>query len=312
LLRTRELGGFGLDSQWNDDFHHCVHVLLTGERSGYYEDYKGVDQLAKSFRDGFVYSGEYSGFRKRRHGSRSRDIPAERFIVFSQNHDQVGNRMMGERLFQLAGFEGAKLAAGAVLLAPFIPLLFMGEEYGETAPFPYFISHTDAELVEAVRKGRREEFRASGWEKEPPDPQAEATFQSAKLDHGLRAKDPHRALFELYKRVIRLRRETACLTRLDKDAIEVIGVERKNLLFVRRWCEEEEVFMLFNFSSAEAAFDPPFLHQHWLKLLDSADAQWRGRGSALPERLDAEQESPLRISPSAFVLFKRQPEGSIR
>ena len=140
LLRARELGGFALDAQWNDDFHHCLHVLLTGERSGYYEDYSRVDQLAKSFRQGFVYSGEYSGFRKRRHGSPAGDIPAERFVVFSQNHDQVGNRMFGDRLCRLAGFEGAKLAAGAVLLSPFVPLLFMGEEYGETAPFPWHAS----------------------------------------------------------------------------------------------------------------------------------------------------------------------------
>ncbi len=313
LLRARELGGFALDSQWNDDFHHCIHALLTGERTGYYEDYSGVDQLAKSFREGFVYSGDYSSFRKRRHGSAARDVPAERFIVFSQNHDQVGNRMMGDRLCRLAGFEGAKLAAGAVLLSPFIPLLFMGEEYGETAPFPYFISHTDPHLVEAVRKGRREEFRSFTWGQEPPDPQAESTFQSAKLDPGLRAKDPHRALFALYQRLIRLRKETASLARLDKDAIEVVGVDRKKLLFVRRWREEDEVFMLFNFSSAEATFELPFSDRHWTKLCDSAEEQWRGPGSALPERLDVEKESTLRISPWAFVLFKRDPEiyGSV-
>ena len=313
LLRARDLGGFALDAQWNDDFHHCVHALLTGESTGYYQDYDRVDQLAKSFREGFVYSGDYSSFRKRRHGSPARDVPAERFIVFSQNHDQVGNRMMGDRLSRLAGFEGAKLAAGAVLLSPFIPLLFMGEEYGETAPFPYFISHTDPELVEAVRKGRREEFRSFTWGKEPPDPQAESTFQSAKLDPGLRAKDTHRALFALYQRLIRLRKETASLARLDKDAIEVIGVERKKLLFVRRWSEEDEVFMLFNFSSAEATFELPFSDRHWTKLCDSAEEQWRGPGSALPERLDVEKESTLRISPWAFVLFKRDPEtcGSV-
>jgi maltooligosyltrehalose trehalohydrolase len=312
LLRARELGGFGLDAQWNDDFHHCVHALLTGESTGYYQDYGRVDQLAKSFREGFVYSGGYSSFRKRRHGSAARDVPAERFIVFSQNHDQVGNRMMGDRLCRLAGFEGAKLAAGVVLLAPFIPFLFMGEEYGETAPFPYFISHTDPELVEAVRRGRGEEFRSFTWGKEPPDPQAESTFQSAKLDPALRAKDPHRALFALYQRLIRLRKETASLARLDKDAIEVVGVERKKLLFVRRWSEEDEVFLFFNFSSSEATFEPPVPHRYWTKLCDSAEEQWRGRGSAIPERFDAEKESTLRISPWAFVLFKRQPEGSTR
>jgi maltooligosyltrehalose trehalohydrolase len=285
-------------------------VLLTGERTGYYADYSRVDQLAKSFRHGFVYTGEYSKFRRRRHGSAARDIPAERFIVFSQNHDQVGNRMLGERLVQLAGFEGAKLAAGAVLLAPFLPLLFMGEEYGETAPFPYFISHTDPELVEAVRKGRREEFRGFTWEKEPPDPQAESTFQSAKLNHELRAAEPHRALFELYQRLIRLRREVPCLANLDKDKMEVVGAERKKLLFVRRWGEEDEVFMLFNYSLEEAAFDLPLAGRCWTRLCDSADEKWGGRGSAPPERLDAEKNSALMISPRSFVLFQRQRERS--
>jgi maltooligosyltrehalose trehalohydrolase len=310
LLRARELGGFGLDAQWSDDFHHCLHVLLTGERSGYYEDYGRVDQLAKCFREGFAYSGDYSKFRRRRHGSVSRDIPAERFIVFSQNHDQVGNRMLGDRLCRLAGFEGTKLAAGAVLLSPFIPLLFMGEEYGETAPFPYFISHTDAALVEAVRKARRQEFRAFAWDKGPPDPQAQKTFQSARLNHRLRAEDPHRTLFELHKRLIRLRKEIPCLSRLDKGAMEVIGADRKNLLFVRRWSEEDEVFVLFNFSSSEAAFDPPLSCRYWTKLCDSAAEEWRGQGSGIPERLDAEKNSKVRIAPWAFVLFQRDRESS--
>ncbi len=125
--------------------------------------------------------------------------------------------------------------------------------------------------------------------------------------------NPHRALFALYQRLIRLRKETASLARLDKDAIEVVGSERKKLLFVRRWSEEDEVFMLFNFSSAEATFKPPFSDRRWTKLCDSAEEQWRGPGSALPERRDVEKESTLRISPWAFVLFKRDPEtcGSV-
>jgi maltooligosyltrehalose trehalohydrolase len=310
LLRARELGGFGLDAQWSDDFHHCLHVLLTGERSGYYEDYGPVDQLAKCFREGFAYSGDYSKFRRRRHGSASRDIPAERFIVFSQNHDQVGNRLLGDRLCRLAGFEGTKLAAGAVLLSPFIPLLFMGEEYGEPAPFPYFISHTDARLVEAVRKGRRQEFRASAWDKGPPDPQAQKTFQSARLNHRLRGEDPHRTLFELYKRLIRLRGEIPSLARLDKEAMEVIGDDKKRLLYVRRWSGEDGVFMLFNFSSSEAVFDLPLAHRHWTKLCDSAEEKWRGQGSGIPARLDVEKNSKVRIAPWAFVLFQRDRESS--
>jgi maltooligosyltrehalose trehalohydrolase len=127
LVRGRELGGYGLDAQWNDDFHHALRGVMTGEKSGYYEDYGEFHQLVKAYREGFVYSGEYSKYRRRRHGISSRDIPAERLVVFSQNHDQVGNRMLGERLPQLVSFEDLKLAAGAVILSPYIPLLFMGE-----------------------------------------------------------------------------------------------------------------------------------------------------------------------------------------
>ena len=183
IIRSRELGGYGLDAQWNDDFHHALRVLLTDDRGGYYQDFGELGHLAKAFREGFVYAGDYSAYRRRRHGHSSRHMPAQQFVVFAQNHDQVGNRMFGERLSQLVSLEALKLAASAVLLSPFIPLLFMGEEYGEVAPFQYFISHLDPQLVDAVRRGRREEFAAFAWQGEPPDPQDIATFQRAKLDH---------------------------------------------------------------------------------------------------------------------------------
>ena len=306
LLKPRELGGFGLDAQWSDDFHHCLHVLLTGERAGYYEDYSRLDQLAKAFREGFVYSGEYSPFRKRRHGSSSSSIPAERFIVFSQNHDQVGNRMRGERLIRLAGFESAKLAAGAVLLSPFIPLLFMGEEYGERAPFPYFISHGDPGLVDAVRRGRREGLHAAD---EPPDPQAEATFQSAKLTLDLRDKDAHRALFELYRELIRLRKQMPSLAALDKQAMEVFAWEKKGLLFIRRWTHKDESFMVYNFNSSREACEISFLAGGWSKVIDSAEERWQGQGSALPKTLDAKRTPTLEIAARAFALYRRERES---
>ena len=152
--------GYGLDAQWNDDFHHSLHALLTKERNGYYQDFGDLNQLAKALREGFVYSGQYSSFWKRRQGSSSEHLSPEKFVIFSQNHDQVGNRIKGERLTSLVSFEALKLVAGVVLLAPNIPLLFMGEEYGEDAPFLYFINHSDPSLIEAVRKGRREEWAA--------------------------------------------------------------------------------------------------------------------------------------------------------
>src|SRR5262249_41751257 len=144
LIRPRDQGGFGLDAQWSDDFHHALHCVLTGERTGYYEDFGDLKHLAKAWRDGYTYAGEYSSFRQRRHRNSPRHNPAAQFVVCSQNHDQVGNRMLGERLSQLVGLEGLTLAAALVLLSPYVPLLFMGEEYGEAAPFLYFTSHGDA------------------------------------------------------------------------------------------------------------------------------------------------------------------------
>ena len=161
------MGGYGLDGYWCDDFHHALHTLLTGESKGYYLDFGGIEHLAKSLREGFIYSGQYSRYRSKSHGNSSLDRGADQLVVFSQNHDQVGNRMLGERLSSLVDFESLKLAAGVVLLSPFIPLLFMGEEYGETAPFLYFISHSDPALIEAVRKGRKEEFKEFTWVEDP-------------------------------------------------------------------------------------------------------------------------------------------------
>ncbi len=159
FIRSREQGGFELDVHWNDDFHHALHHLLTGEADGYYQDFGSVAHLAKAFTDGFVYTGEYSPYRQRCRGSASRDVPASRFLVFAQNHDQVGNRLYGERLSALVSFDALKLAAAVVLLSPNIPLLFMGEEYGETAPFQFFVSHGDPDLIEAVRHGPQSRVR---------------------------------------------------------------------------------------------------------------------------------------------------------
>ena len=171
-----EAGGYGFDCQWNEDFHHALHVLLTGEKTGYYEDFGTVEDMERAMKEGFVYGGRYSIFRKKSHGNSSEKVPAYGFVVFSQNHDQVGNRAMGDRLSSTLSLEKLKLAAGTVILSPCIPLFFMGEEYGETAPFLYFVSHNDETLIDAVRKGRQREFASFSWKGEPPDPQSEETF----------------------------------------------------------------------------------------------------------------------------------------
>ena len=305
LLRPRERGGYELDGQWNDDFHHCLRTLLTGERSGYYQDYGEFSQLVKAYREGFVYSGEYSRFRRRRHGISSRDIPARKFVVFAQNHDQVGNRARGDRLTEAVSFEQLKLAAGLVILAPFLPLLFMGEEFGATTTFPYFVSHSDPELIEAVRRGRRMEFAGFKWQGDVPDPQDEATFLGAKLQHEARNRGEHKVLLDFYRELIALRKTIAALD-ADKNNMEVTGYTIEKILAVERWCAEERALMLANLSHVEQPVEVPLAGGSWHKILDSTAPKWRGPGSVLPDKLDGGQSCRLTLGPSTVALFRRR------
>ena len=307
LVCPRERGGLGLDAQWNDDFHHTLHVLLTGEDTGYYRDFGGIEDFAKTFRDGFVYTGQYSRYRRRRHGNSSREIPARRFVVFSQNHDQVGNRAQGDRLSSQISFEALKLAAGAVLLSPFIPMLFMGEEYAEPAPFSYFVSHSDPVLIDAVRKGRKEEFAAFRWLEEPPDPQAEETYRNAFLQPGLAREGTHRTLLSFYRELIRLRKERTALSHLSKKTMEVIGYEKSKVLLLRRWSREEEAVMIFHFGKDSVSLVIPLQGQPWKKTLDSADPCWEGPGSSSWEQCDQGSFS-LSLRPESFILYTRSKE----
>jgi maltooligosyltrehalose trehalohydrolase len=305
LVRARELGGYGLDAQWNDDFHHALRGVLTGERSGYYVDYGEFRQLVKTYREGFVYSGEYSKHRRRRHGTSTKDIPAERFVVFSQNHDQVGNRLLGERLSQLVSFEQLKLAAAAVVLSPFIPLLFMGEEYSEQAPFQYFTSHSDPQLVEAVRNGRRHEFSAFSWQGEPPDPQDEATFMRAKLNHQLKRDGKFRTLWDFYRELLRLRNELAPLAELSKEQCDVLGIDNDRVLLLRRWSGSELVMTVLNFNTALVALRPPMAPGRWRNALDSSEPRWGGPGCFLPAEFECAESVEFRLPPTSVALFVR-------
>jgi maltooligosyltrehalose trehalohydrolase len=215
----------------------------------------------------------------------------------------VGNRMRGERLSQLVSLEALKVAASAVILSPFIPLLFMGEEYGEAAPFQYFISHLDPQLVDAVRRGRREEFAAFAWQGEPPDPQDMTTFQRAKLNHHLRHEGRHRALFEFYQELIHLRKELPALARLSKDHLEVTRVERKQVLYIRRWSDEQVVLIILHCGRAQASVRLPLPAGHWEKRLDSTAKRWQGPGCTIAAELDSDGEVSLTLPPEACVLF---------
>jgi maltooligosyltrehalose trehalohydrolase len=306
LIRPRELGGYGLDAQWNDDFHHSLHVLLTDEHTGYYQDFGQLQHLARAFQEGFVYSGQYSRYRQRRHGVPSKDIPACRLVVFAQNHDQVGNRTNGERLSQLVCFEALKLAAGIVLLSPFVPLLFMGEEYGETAPFPYFVSHSEPELIEAVRRERHEEFASFQRQNDLYDPQDERAFSAAKLNHDLSKEGQHQTLLGFYKELIRLRKQTPALACLSKEKMKILGYEKERIILIHRWDEDNEAALVLNFSDRQTSVALPLPSGLWRRRLDSAEERWQGEGSSVPEQLSSRGEVTVTFSPWAFDLFVKE------
>jgi maltooligosyltrehalose trehalohydrolase len=235
VMRPRERGGYGCDAAWADDFHHALRVQLTGYREGYYEEFGQVAQLAKAFHRPHVHDGGYSTFRRRRFGAPAEDVPARQFVVFAQNHDQVGNRAYGDRLPALA----RPLAAFCTLLSPFVPLLFMGEEYGEDAPFQFFSDHIDEEIAVATREGRRREFAAfAQFGHEIPDPQDAGTFEASRL-----TRDGDAALAALYRELIAVRRELPA-----GDTDEIAFDEDARWLRVRRG----EYELVCNFSHEAA------------------------------------------------------------
>jgi len=301
IIRSPNQGGYGLDAQWSDDFHHALHALLTGSDIGYYQDFGKCEHLAKAYRDTFVYDWKYAPHRQRFHGSSALDCPLTQFVVCIQNHDQIGNQMLGERLFQLISFEALKLAAGAVLLSPYIPLLFMGEEYGEETPFTYFVSHSDPELIQAVRKGRKQEFAAFHYEGEPPDPEALETFQMCKLNWEKRKEGNHQALWLFHQHLIQLRNTLPVLIKRDRACLDTGFDEDDKLVWWRRWNDTEQLFCLMNFNDQDVTFQPELPGNYWRRVLDSADERWMGPGSIAPEKMDSTQK--LAVRSQSFLLY---------
>lgn len=309
FILPRNLGGYGLDAQWSDDFHHSLHVLLTGEQQGYYGDYDGLASLGKAMQEGQTYSGEYSVYRHRRQGSSTRLNRSDQFVVCAQNHDQIGNRVRGDRLTDLVSFESLKLAASVVLLSPYVPLLFMGEEYGETAPFQYFISHSDSGVIEATRKGRRAEFAAFDWKGEVPDPQDEATFLRAQVDPNLAAGGNHKILRNFYRELISLRKKLPALTEVEKEALEVRAYGEENVLLVRSRMSEE-VLRVFHFGKERVSVELTIPAGHWKKRLDSSRECWGGRGSLVPESFESRGSVRLELPERSALLLERAKPSS--
>ncbi|MBA3391330.1 MAG: malto-oligosyltrehalose trehalohydrolase [Deltaproteobacteria bacterium] len=235
VIRPAEHGGLGVDAQWCDDFHHAVRTTLTGDRRGYFSDFGTVHQLSKAITDSFVYDGVYSPHRGRRHGNSAAACRGEQFVICLQNHDQVANGSQGRRLSDIAGHRRHALAAVLLLTAPNVPMLFMGEEYAERAPFVYFISHSDPALVSAVRAGRLLELGdLAAGELAFADPQAEATFEACKLDWSLPGALGHAEMLALYRDLIALRRSEACLGNCRKDLTRVSASDAERWIIVER------------------------------------------------------------------------------
>lgn len=299
FIREQVQGGYGLDAQWVDEFHHALRVTAGGDTSGYYSDFKGIEHLAKAFTDAYVYDGQWSEHRKKKFGRPASGLPGSRFIVFSQNHDQVGNRMLGERSSQLCSFEMQKLMAAAVICSPFVPMLFMGEEWGETRPFQYFVSHTDKDLAEAVRNGRKVEFSDFHLQGEAPDPMAVQTFLNSCLDWD-KLQDPrHRRMFGYYQALISLRKCLAPLSKGKREDLSLAADPENNTLVLHRHHGDEQVCFLMNFSTRVRSLrlTSPGL---WQKSFDSASPQWDG---------PAEAPDKVQIIDSESVEISLQPES---
>ncbi|HEY5512400.1 MAG TPA: malto-oligosyltrehalose trehalohydrolase [Geomonas sp.] len=308
LINPVKVGGYGIDAQWCDNFHHALRALLTGETTGYYEDFGQFSQLVKAYTDGFVYTGEYSTYRQRCHGGPSGDRPTYQFVVFSQNHDQVGNRKCGDRLSAVQALEKLLLAAGVVILSPYLPLLFMGEEYGEKAPFHYFVGYSDPDIIAAVRKGKNEEHASGVCDGPIPDPEAESVFWESKIDLSLKREGEQALILEFYRQLLSLRKRLPALQVFRREQMEVVGWQGQKVLTIQREAEDSAVVCLFSFSNTQEQVVLNLPAGNWEKLLDSSAQHWRGPGEVAPASVAAAEggsSNPLSINPFSLLVYSR-------
>lgn len=307
VLGPPEMGGCGFDAQWLDDFQHAVFALITGEQEGYYRDYGTIQDLVETFTDGYLYIGDENNYKRRAPNEWYHWIPASKLVVFAQNHDQVGNRLLGDRLTTISGFEAVKLAAGLVLLSPYVPLLFMGEDYGETAPFLFFTDYQSKELTAAVRSGRKKEFTNFHWKGEVPDPQSIETFKRSKLNWQQRYSDRGKKIAAYYHTLIELKRKHQVFHSTTDRQIKY-ATNEENILFVHKQLGTVEAGIIANVSKKEARYNFPFEGGTYVKVLDSADFAWDGPGPSLPT-LALKGDGHLIGCFNLAVFFKESNEG---
>jgi maltooligosyltrehalose trehalohydrolase len=275
VTKGSDNGGYCFSAQWLDDFHHSLYVLLDTRGKDRYVDFGTIEQLAKAYKEGFVHSGEYVKFRKRRHGASSAGVEGDKFVIFNLNHDQVGNRVKGERLCMLVDHERLKLAAAAIFLSPYIPMLFMGEEYADRSPFYYFVSHSDEALIKAVQEGRKKEFEEYKWDAEPPDPQSEKTFFDSKLNWSARNTGEHRIMLEWHQKLVAVRNEYKALKNFSKNDVHTYVIGTCGLVIHRQEPGGfQHMLCIFNFSEGPVEYVVPYIAQRWNKILDSREKRW--------------------------------------
>ncbi|MFW5657229.1 MAG: malto-oligosyltrehalose trehalohydrolase [Bacteroidota bacterium] len=300
-ISSSQKGGYDIDAQWSDDFHHSVHALATGENNGYYFDFGQPSHLVKAFKDAFVFDGKYSEFRKQTYGNTTENNPGKQFVIFNQNHDQVGNRKFGERLISLTDFETAKLIAGTMFVAPNVPMLFMGEEYGERNPFLYFVSHESKELNELVRKGRQQEFKDFYTDKQKaPDPSSKETFENSKLSWNIQQDPEKQAMFVFYKTLINLRQNHPVLKVTNKNNLKSWVHEKAILL--ERWENNQKLFAVMNYGDREVTIKiPESISGPLDQILDSTDKKYFGKEGIA--RKDIKSGDELTVQEKSIVIY---------
>jgi maltooligosyltrehalose trehalohydrolase len=305
IINPRSKGGYALDAQWHDDFHHALYAFLTGQREGFLADFGALGDLSKSIRDGFVFDWKYSRYRQRHHGNSSIDRPGEQFVGFIQNHDQVANTSRGKRLASLVSAGEQKLAAVLTLCSPFLPLLFMGEEYAETAPFFYFTSFEDQQLANAVREGRKNELASHYSESDFVDPQALTTFERCKLDWSKTSTSPHAEMLRLFRDLISLRKQHVSLGNCRKDLTEIqVDEAAKTFVMKRSDPAGSSALLIFNFSAETRSLPIEGDSQPWQLLLWTGDQVYGGSSKhRLLETLSADSTSKVSLEAFEAVIY---------
>ncbi len=303
-------GGYGLGGQWIDEFHHALHAWLTHETDGYYQDFGSFAHLQKAYEKTYVYDGIYSPHRKKTFGNSALNNSYDQFVVFSQNHDQVGNRMMGDRFTTLLSYDQLKLSAVAVLCSPYTPMLFMGEEYAEEKPFQYFVSHTDPDLVEAVRKGRKAEFAYFQKEGlETSDPHAEETFRDSSLSWDI-TPDSRQAMLNLYKKLISIRKQYPAFRMGSRPYTQVLAQDEALIILKRSSMDNHLTYVIMNFDREEQYFHMREKENCiFERILDTSEQQWDGSGATSQDQYRGGE--PVEIAPFAAVILNQKIDQAL-